>query len=313
MPGKMFLQLIYTCLLVLGLVACGQGASEQGATTTAMKSPEYPVTVTDGVGRKVTLEERPERISSMAPSITETLFAVGAGDRVVGVTTADNYPPEVKEIEKIGDYKEPNIEKLLAVKTDLLLISFDSATRETAEDLEEKSKADVIVVNPDTVDEAIDSIGLVAEAVGNQKEGRQVQQQMRDDLAEIEEKVSGEPKPTVFYELYGDPLQTVGPGSFIHDAINLAGGTNIAAGTKEAYPTYSEETLFQKNPDYYLVSRYSNADVGAVSKRPGYDSLKAVKRGNVVEINDDLLNRPGPRIVEGVRQIAETIHPEVFE
>ena len=301
MRRKIFLPLIYVCLLVLGLVACSRNASEGSAPTTAAQNPKYPVTITDDVGRKVTLESRPENISSMAPSITETLFAVGAGKKVVGVTTADNYPPEVKKIEKIGDYKEPNVEKLLAVETDLLFISFDSATKESAEDLERKAKTEVIVVNPKTVDEAILSIGLVAKAVGKQEEGRALQQKMRKNLSEIQQKVADEPKPTVFYELYGDPLRTVGPGSFIPRCDPAGRRHQRRLRDRTGLPYLLRGEALPEEPDYYLVSRYSNADVGAVSKRPGYDSLQAVKQGNVAEINDDLLNRPGPRIVKGVR------------
>ncbi|MBA3952219.1 MAG: ABC transporter substrate-binding protein, partial [Rubrobacter sp.] len=122
-----------------------------------------------------------------------------------------------------------------------------------------------------------------------------------------------EPKPTVFYEVWGDPLQTAGPGSFIDDAIRLAGGTNVAADTGDAYPEYSKETLLQRDPDYYLAGRSSGVTVEEISGRPGYPALGAVKDGRVTIVNDDLVVRPGPRIVEGVREIAEAIHPKAFD
>lgn len=269
------------------------------------------MTITDDAEREVVIEEEPQEIASMAPSVTETLFAVGADERVVGVTTSDNYPEEVTEIEKVGDYSEINVEKVLELETDLLFVSFDT-TAERADELEEQTNAEVVVVDPGTLEEVLSSIELVAEAAGEPENGRELADELRAELDEIEEAVAGEPEPTVFYEVYGDPLQTVGPGSFIDDAINVAGARNIAADTNEAYPTYSAETVIERDPDHYLVGSFSGTNVEAVAERPGFSELSAVTEGNVSTIDDDLISRPGPRIVEGVRQIAESVHPEAF-
>jgi len=300
-------------LLTLLLAACGGAApgspeNETGAGETGHS--EYPLVVEDDVGRKVEIGSRPERLGSVAPSVTETIFAVGAGERISGVTTADDYPPEAKEIESIGDYREPNVEKVLALEIDLLFISFDSATAEAAEELERKTKATVVVINPKTVDEAVSSVGLVGRIVGEREKASALEGRLRGDLEEVENAVAGQPRPTVFYEVWDDPLQTVGPGSFIHDAIEQAGGRNIAADTGQAYPSYSEETLLKKDPDYYLISSTTPEEV---EKRPAYASLTAVERGQVSVVDPDLVTRPGPRVVEGVRRIAESIHPEAFQ
>lgn len=309
------LKLAASLLAVVLIPACGQSAdsSREQTTATTQASSGYPVTVEDSVGREVEIDERPDSIASMAPSVTETLFEVGAGDRVSGVTTADDYPPEVEEIETIGDYRQPNQEKIIALGTDLLFISFDYSTRSEAEELEETTGADVVVVNPKTVDEALDSVGLVGEAVGNPERAADAEQDLRAELDSIREKVSGEPRPTVFYEVYSDPLQTAGPGSFIHDAIRLAGGKNVAAEAGEAYPSYSQERLIEADPDHYLYGSLSGSTAEDIGDREAYSSLDAVERGNVTEINDDLISRPGPRIVDGVRQIAEALHPQQFE
>lgn len=293
-----------------------QSDAESTAGTMAESSTEqstggYPVTITDDAEREVVIEEEPQEIASMAPSVTETLFAVGADERVVGVTTSDNYPEEVTEIEKVGDYSEINVEKVLELETDLLFVSFDT-TAERADELEEQTNAEVVVVDPGTLEEVLSSIELVAEAAGEPENGRELADELRAELDEIEEAVAGEPEPTVFYEVYGDPLQTVGPGSFIDDAINVAGARNIAADTNEAYPTYSAETVIERDPDHYLVGSFSGTNVEAVAERPGFSELSAVTEGNVSTIDDDLISRPGPRIVEGVRQIAESVHPEAF-
>lgn len=305
--------LVAVSLLVLA-AACGQQASQDagGGTTAGMEAPTFPVTVEDALGREVRLDEKPEQIGSMAPSITETLFAVGAGNRVAGVTTADDYPPEVENIEKIGDYREANAEKVASMGIDVLFLSFDSATKEQAADLEKKTRAKVVVINPGSVDEAIDSISIVGKAVGNTGKAQVVEERLRSELDQLEERIGGLTKPTVFYEIGYDPLYTAGPGSFVQDAIQLAGGKNVAADAQQAYPQYSVEKLLQDDPEYYLAGNTSGVTVEDIKSRQPYSSLQAVQQDRVFVINDDLVNRPGPRIVEGVREIAETIHPDAF-
>jgi iron complex transport system substrate-binding protein len=307
----------------VALSGCGGAAptaerptEERPAETTQREeaSAEYPLTVEDSLGREVELREEPEEIVSMAPSVTETLFAVGAGDRVVGVTDADDYPPEAEEIEVAGDFNGPNVEKVLALETDLLVLSFDGTTEEQAAKLEEQTDAQVFVMNPKTVEETIEAVGVVAEAVGEAEGGREVQEEMRAELREVERAVRGEERPTVFYEVYYPPLSTVGPGSFIQDAIELAGGRNVAADAKEAYPTYSEEVLLEKDPDFYLFGAASAGSVDELRERPGYENLTALKEeGHAQQVDEDIVSRPGPRITDGVREIAEAIHPEAFK
>ena len=310
----LFLLFLLSPSLAVGCSGGGTAGGPLGGTASeAKKSSGYPLTIIDDVGREVTFDSRPKRVVSMAPSVTETLFAVGAGRRVVGVTTADDYPPEVESIEAVGDYRGPNVEKVISQNTDLMILSYEGTTKGYADDMQEKTGAKVIVTNPKTVEEAISSVGLVAKVVGEQEKGRVVEERLRSELKRIEDKVAGEPEPTVFYEVWGDPLQTAGPGSFIDDAIGLAGGKNIAADTGEAYPEYSKEVLLQKNPDYYLAARSAGVTAEEISTRPGYSALSAVQDGSVVVVNDDLIVRPGPRIVDGVREIAEAIHPEVFD
>ncbi|MCL6437023.1 MAG: cobalamin-binding protein [Rubrobacteraceae bacterium] len=304
-------------VVVFALAGCGAGGvsgggSSGGATQARGGASGYPVTVTDSLGRKVTIEKKPERIASMAPSITETLFAIGAGKRVVGVTTADDYPPQVEHITKIGDYKGVNAEKVASLKTDVLFMSF-ATTRQQAADLEKKTGAKVVVINPESVRGAIASIGTVGKVVGDEKKAREVQRHMRRELSQVRKEVRGLSHPTVFYEVYPKPLQTAGPGSFIDDEIKLAGGKNVAAGAKSAYPQYSLEELVKQNPDYYLIGSSSGDTPKKVASRPGFEALKAVREGHVEVINDNLTTRPGPRIVEGVKQIAEAIHPGAFK
>lgn len=316
MYKKFNVSLAIMFLLAVLVAGCGQepqggqtGSSAGGGTTAAA---DFPVTVEDSLGRSVEIEEEPEQIGSLAPSVTETLFAVGAGDRVEGVTTADDYPAEVEEIEKIGDYREANAEKAASLGIDVLFLSFDSADEEQAEDLEKKTKAKVVVINPATVDEAIESIGLVGESVGNTGQAQDVEENLQDELSQIRSKIEGQPEPKLFYEVGYDPLFTVGPGSFINDAIEIAGGANVTVDAQQAYPQYSTEKLLKDDPEYYLAGRSSMAKVADIKSRPPYSSLQAVKQDKIFVINDDLVNRPGPRIVDGVREISKIIHPDAF-
>lgn len=285
-----------------------------GSETTAQQaSAAYPITVTDSLGRKVEIKKQPKELGSMAPSITETIFAVGAGNRVAGVTTVDDYPKEVKNIEKIGDFGKTNAEKVASLGIEVLLLSFDSTTKEQATDLEKKTGAKVVVINPTSVDGAIQSIGLVGKVVGEPEKAQVVEERLQSELKQVTSAVEGEPKPTVFYELSYDPLFTVGPGSFVADAIRLAGGKNTAADAGQAYPQYPVEKLLKADPQYYLAGRSSGVTVKDIVSRKPYSSLQAVKKDRVFVINDDLVNRPGPRIVEGVREIAEILHPDAFK
>jgi iron complex transport system substrate-binding protein len=308
-------------VLALTFAGCGGAAptTERPAPEATQEgeeaSAEYPLTVEDSLGREVEIGEEPKDLVSMAPSVTETLFAVGAGDRVVGVTDVDDYPKEATEVEVAGDFNGPNVEKVIALETDLLLLSFDGTTEDQAEKLEEQTGAEVFVMNPKSVEQTIEEVGVVAAAVGEPEGGEKVQEEMRSELREVEEAVAGEERPTVFYEVYYPPLSTVGPGSFIHDAIELAGGENAAADAEEAYPTYSEEVLLEKDPDFYLFGEAAApGGVEDLRKRPGYKNLTALKEdGHATQVNEDLISRPGPRITDGVREIAEAIHPEAFE
>jgi iron complex transport system substrate-binding protein len=322
---RRFFLISFVMMMLVFVGACG-AAQEEGAGEEAAPGDEpageagggeasgaYPVTVTDSVGREVEISEEPGRIASMAPSITETLFAVGAGDRVVGVTTADDYPEEVQEIEKIGDFQGPNVEKLAEMEVDLLFLSFDYSTAEQAEDLEQKTGADVVVLNPQTVDEALAGIGTVGEITGETERAQTVEERLRGELAEIERAVEGGERPTVFYEIFDEPLQTAGGGSFIGDAITRAGGQNVAEGSDQDYPQYSVEQLLSQDPEFYFLGSSAGTTVEEVESRPNYENLRAVREGNVVLIDDALVSRPGPRIVEGIRQMAEVLHPDAFE
>ena len=170
----------------------------------------------------------------------------------------------------------------------------------------------VFVVNPSTLDGVYSDMTALGRLLGVSGQATTVVDSMKQRAAAVEQKVAGLARPTVFVEIYSKPLMTAGTGTFIDNLIALAGGTNIGSAAGSGYPTFSEEVLLKDDPDVYIATTGSMASPGQIARRSGYDGLKAVQDGRVYVIDDDLLVRPGPRLIDGLEQLAQMIHPEVF-
>lgn len=279
-----------------------------GPGTEAPVTAAFPVTVTDDAGRDVTIEAKPERIVSLAPANTEIVAELGALDRLVGVTTYCDYPAEVAEIEKIGDFMQPNLEAIAALDPDLVLVT-TGVQSEVIGQLEALG-ASVVAIDPQTLDALYISIGTAGAAIGEPDAADAVVESMRIQIGEIGEKVEGAPV-RCFLEIAQDPLFTVGSGTLLNDLIEHAGGENVVA--EDGYVAYSVEQLIAANPEVYLATKGSMSNPSDITGRPGYENLSAVASGRVYLLDDNLVSRPGPRVVEGIRQIAEALHPEAFE
>ncbi len=311
-------------VLILALAAgCGAGGKgsapsgrEAGASGAAGESRAvaYPLTVTDALGRTVTIDRQPERIVSLAPSNTELLFALGLGDRVVGVTDHCDFPPKATSKEKVGGFQDPSIEKVIALQPDLVLAT-GGIQREVVARIE-KAGPPVYVVDPHTVDEVLDGIRIVARLAGVPGEGGRVAGDLRARVEAVRARTAGlaeSERPAVFYEVWPDPLMTAGPGSFAHDMIGLAGGRNVAAETGEPYPKFSLEALVAADPAVIITPFEETAKALSERKRPGgWAGLTAVREGRVALVDQNLTSRPGPRIVDGLEAFARAIHPELF-
>lgn len=301
------------------LVVSACGTTEKGEPQTPVSknhdSGSYPVTVTDGVGRQVLIPARPKRIVSLAPSVTEILFAAGLGEKVAGVTTYCNYPPQAEGIEKIGTYREPSLEKIVALQPDLVV--GDDSKQDLSRQLEEL-EVPFLVLAPKTVAGVLDSLSLVGKATGAEARAAEVRRELQARLDQVQEKLAAVPetaRPLVYYEVYSDPLMTAGPGTFIHQIITLAGGTNIAADAATAYPEFSLETLVQRNPQVIVFPEVHGSEMTTVEKiklRPGWGEIRAVREGEIYGVGPDLFSRPGPRVVDAVEQMAAILHPEIF-
>jgi iron complex transport system substrate-binding protein len=261
---------------------------------------------TDEIGRKIKVAEHPQRIVSLAPSITETLFALGLGDRVVGVTTFCNYPPEAAQKTKVGDTLKPNIETVIALKPDLVIVSTASQLEQFVRDMD-KFAVPVYVSNPRDIQGAIASIEMIGDITGASDRAAELAAGMRERINKIQSRVSGtDERPNVLFILGVEPLITIGRLSFVNELILRAGGQSISGDLNAEYPQYSLESAVARRPEVIFFQASGEQIPARLTETP------AARAGRVFHIDDDLLLRPGPRIVEGLEQMAARIHPELF-
>ena len=270
----------------------------------------YPITITDGAGRDVTIKAEPKRIVSVAPSNTELMFALGKGGVLVGRSDFDDYPAEAQEIESIGGFFPPNYEKIISLQPDLILLT--SGSEEAREKLEKEYKLTTFVVSPANFADLYDGVIALGKVVNAQEAAEKLVADIKAEVKAIEEKAAtAQTKPVVFYQVWHDPLQSAGPGSFIDDMIRIAGGVNAAAAATDPWPQFSMEQLVAANPDIIVTG--SEASAQEARQRKGWESLQAVKEGKVLGLPDEnIVVRPGPRLVQGLQWFAQQIHPELF-
>lgn len=277
---------------------------------TPAAAPAFPLTITDDAGRQVTFAHPPQRIVSIAPSNTEILFALGLGDRVVGLDAFSDYPPETADKPRVGDYLEPDLEAVAAADPDLILATefhVDTVLPEF-----ETLGFPAVVLEPANLDEVFASIIQVGAIAGEPARAEALVCALQARVDAIEAAVAGAPRTSVFVEL--DPsLYTVGPGTFIADIIERAGGANIAADAAEPWPQLSAEAVVGANPEVILLTdEGGGVTPEQVAARPGWKSIAAVEQGRVVAIDPDLIARPGPRVVDGLEAVAAALHPDRF-
>ncbi len=304
---KRSLYLLLALLLIVGSIS-GCSNTTSPAEDNNQQVAET-IEITDDFGKVITLEKPAEKIVSLAPSQTEILFAIGAGEKVVGVTTADDYPEEVKEIEKVGGFDGWNLEMIIALEPDLV-INYGQGSEEDNKRFEE---AGIVVASflPETIDDVMDTIEKIGVLTGNSDKAKEVVEDMKSERDEIISKVKDLETKRVFYEVYNDPLMTAGPGSFIDELINLAGGENIAKDADSPYPQYDVEKLIEKNPEVYLIPDDSTTTLETLKERPGFENIDAIKNSQVYFLDADIVSRAGPRIIQGLEEIAKAIHPEI--
>jgi len=290
---------LHLLTLAVLLVSASSCSNRESKTT-------YVKTVSDELGRSVKVPVHPERIVSLAPSITEVLFALGAGDRVAGVTSYCDYPPEAREKTPVGDTLKPSVEKIVALKADLVIVSTASQIEASFRKMDELG-IPVYVTNPRSVDGVLESINALGELIDSGDRAKQLSGELRGRIAAVETRVANANRPRILVLLGTEPLITVGAGSFVTDLINRAGAQSISSDDNADYPQYSIETVIAKQPEIILLQS------GGTELTPRLLQTPAGRSNRVYHIDDDLLLRPGPRIIDALEQLALKVHPEIFE
>ena len=310
------LWIIMVFVLVFSLVACStKDASKpeevvENVEVEVEKEKLFPFEFTDFMDREIVLEKEPKRIVSLAPSITELLYALGAGDRIVGVTDYDNYPPEVEELPKVGGYKGANVEAITAQNPDLVFAS-PQAGKEEVEAIENLG-IPVVVLEARDIEGIYESIRLLGRITGTEEKGEEIIGEMEARIEEVKEKVEGLPRPDVFHLLSLNGNWTSGKGTFIDELITIAGGNNVA-GDIEGWGQYSAEEVVNRNPQVIITSPNAGS-VEDIRNAEGFKETAAVKDGNICVLsNDDIIVRASNRIILGLEEIAKFLHPEVFD
>lgn len=264
--------------------------------------------ITDDLGRRVRIPEKIERAVSLAPNLTEIVFAVGAGDKLVGVTSFCNFPAEAQKIRKIGDTLNPNIENIVALKPQIVLVSTASQTENFSRTLEQQN-INVFVTNPNSFEGIYKSIRQIGEIFRQDDKADAVVNELQKRVAAVEAKTNGAQKVKVFVQIDKNALYTIGKDSFLTDLITRAGGVSLTENMTTAYLPISKETALTLNPDAIILSDSADND----EPNEIFRNSSAAKNGRVYKINADILSRPAPRIVEALEQIARDLHPERFQ
>jgi len=270
-----------------------------------------PRTFVDDLDRKLYLAKPPTRIVSLAPSITEILFAIGLDEEIVGVTDFCNFPPAALTKPKVA-YSQPNIEALVALEPQLVLAPPSFLRADLLAKLEQL-KIPTFVLESKTVEGILGHIQLLGRMLGRSPEANALAAAMRKQVAYVTSRVEGRLRPTLLYVLNSEPLITVGPGSFIHHLIELAGGRNAAERANAPYPRLTMEEVLTQNPDILLfpVGEYEGIPQAEQDRWKRWETIRAVQEGKLFQVNSDLLNRPGPRVIDALRHLVKVLHPDV--
>ncbi len=290
-----------------------QATAAPAAVATATPAPAaFPVTITDDGNNAITVNAEPKRIVSLVPSMTEILFALGLGDQVVGDTTYCDYPEAAKTKEKVGEFANIDLEKVVGLSPDLVFAT-SLHYQSVAPALRERGIA-VAVLEAGDVESVLAQILTIGRLTGRNAEAEARVKELRGRLDAVAAKVAQAPRPRVFWELDA-MLYSAGKGSIISDMINRAGGDNIGDRMAGEWPQLNMEALVAADPEVIFLADHDFGETADKAKtRAGWGGIAAVKQGRIVEVDDiNLVSRPGPRIAEAVEHIAQALHPELFK
>jgi iron complex transport system substrate-binding protein len=271
-------------------------------------------TFIDEVGRTLEVNGPPRRIVSVAPNVTEILFALGLEDRLVGVSVYCQYPPEALKKEKIGGYINPSLEKIVALRPDLV-IGIAEGDLKTFVDKLAGLNVPVYITSPRDALEVLTSIQKIGEVTFAPEPARRIVRSMEERVRRVQDKVQGRSRPRVLHILDFNPLISAGKGTFVDDLIRLAGGRNVAETATGKYPRFSMEEVLVQDPEVILLASMKSQDPMVKQRRwwERWKTISAVKQGRIYVLDSDLIHRPSPRMADGLEQVARAIHPEAFK
>jgi iron complex transport system substrate-binding protein len=285
-------------LIFLTATSCTDVKADKGD----IKQEDREFSFKDDSGRVVRISIPVESVVSLAPSHTEIVFALGAQDKLKGVTSFCNYPREAEKIDKVGDFFNPNLELIISKKPDIVLAV--KGVQESVIASLEKNGIAVAIFDATSLEDTARDIEIIGKILGREKKADSIARNIRD--ASKRYKSTGK---TVFLEINSQPLITAGKNTFISAAIKAAGGLNAGDLIGEEYPMVNPEKLIEIDPDVYLISKSLGVSPEDVKKRPGFSRLECVREGKIYVLpDDDIIQRPGPRIVEGIEMINEIIN-----
>ena len=269
-------------------------------------------TVTDEIGRKINIKESPQRIVSLAPGITETLYALNLGDKIVGVTTFCNWPLQARQKPRVGGFTNPSIEKIVSLKPDLIIATADGNRKDTVRQLA-RLGLPVYVTNPADTDGILKSILHIGEITNREKDAGKLVAKLQKRLNNITMQINHKSKPRIFFQIGLEPVITAGKGTLINEVIERAGGINIAGRDTARYPRYSAEGIMGAAPDIILFAPMASDKEFAAGKRfwQEFRGIPAVDNNRIYPIDTDLISRASPRIVDAIEEMALIFHPGI--
>ena len=272
------------------------------ALTAAISLAHADIVVKDDTGQEVRLKAPAKRIVALAPHIAESIFAAGAGDKLVGTVDYSDYPPEAKKVQRVGGYSRVDLEAVAALKPDLVL------AWESGNNMPQMSKLralglTVYVQQPNTIDNVANQIERLGQLAGSEASANAVAERFRQRLEKLRSANAGKPKVRVFYQIWKTPLMTVGGPQIISDAIKLCGGDNVFGHLKQMAPSVSVEAVLEANPEAIIATGMGDAKPEWLHDWDKWRKLTAVQRDNLFHINPDIMQRHTPRILDGTEKL----------
>lgn len=311
MAGRTPRLLILFILLILCGQACNRSNVPSPASPASVDTGSNLHTYTDGISRSVSLPRHPTRIISLAPSVTEVIYLLGADDRLIGVTRQCDWPESVKSKPRIGDLINPNYEVIVAAKPDLVIASTAGNDQSAVLKLA-RLGLPVYVTAPRSVEGIFQTVTSIGQVTDRAAQAEALVAEMKRRLGEIRTRLAGLPPVRAFFVTWFEPLLAPGKGTFENDVLRLAGVESLTAGIDQYYPRYSLEQVLAHDPEAIITVNHEGSPLPDLRRLAGWRNLTAVRTGRIYILNE-VFQHPSPRFVDGVEELARKLHPERFQ